>query len=95
MDPEANGAHTCTRSALDPGLTTSRFSGIKDGVETVGEERLKRVGAGAKAEERREFERAGAEEIRRVEEKKRLFTSTLSSSSSSSKKKLLGSKSGT
>jgi hypothetical protein len=79
--------------ALESGLTTPCFSGIKDGVETEGEERPKRVGAAAKAEERREFGPAGAHEIRRVWVKRRLST-TSSSSSSSSKKQLLGSTSG-
>jgi hypothetical protein len=80
--------------ALESGLTTPCFSGIKDGVETEGEERPKRVGAAAKAEERREFGPAGgAQEIRRVWVKRRLST-TSSSSSSSSKKQLLGSTSG-
>jgi hypothetical protein len=80
-------------SPLDSGLITPCFPGIKDGVETEGEERPKRVGAAVKAEERREFGRAGAQEMRRVWGKRRLSTSS-SSSSSSSKKQLLGSTSG-
>jgi hypothetical protein len=56
-------------------------------VEAEGEERPKRIGAAGKAEERRRFGRAGADEIGRVRR--------LSSSSSSSKKELMGSKSGT
>jgi hypothetical protein len=90
MDPGVNGAHTCTRSALDLGLASLCFSETKYGVEAEGEESPKRIGAAAKAEEIRGFGRAGAVEMRCV---RRL--STLYSSSSSSKKKLLGSNSGT
>jgi hypothetical protein len=96
MDPEVNRKmRTCKTSALDSGLITPFFSGIKDGVETEGEERPKRVGGAAKA---RELGRAGVVEMRRVWGKRRrllVLLSTLSpSSSSSSKKELLGSTSG-
>lgn len=52
------------RLALDSGLTTSCLSAIKYGVDTEGEEKPKRIGAAAKAEERRELGRASAAAIR-------------------------------
>jgi hypothetical protein len=87
--------HTCARPDLNSGLTTSFFSAAKYGVETACEDKPKSAGAAAKAEERRrEFERAGAELIRRVVGGQRRL-STFSFLSSSSKKELLGSESRT
>ena len=86
--------HTCARPGLKSGLTTSFFSAAKYGVETACEVKPKSAGAAAKAEEsRREFERAGAELIRRVGGQARLSTLSTFKLSSSSKKEFLGSES--
>ncbi len=92
-------SHTCASSGLNSGLTTSFFSATKYGVETECEDKPRKTGAAAMAEERRELERASAELRRRLRGGGQTGLSTLysssSSSSSSSKKELLGSDSRT